>query len=73
MHGADPLTGSLNPADRWRQLVGIPQVHFVGAQDHVMDKQVALAFRNRFPIGHQPEVVIVPGFDHQCCWVRDWP
>ena len=73
LHDVEPLTGSLNPADRWRQLINIPQVHFVGAQDKIMDKKVALSFRRSFPIERQPELVIVPGFDHQCCWARDWP
>jgi hypothetical protein len=73
LHGVEPLTGSLNPADSWQQLVSIPQVHFVGAQDKVINKEVALSFRARFPIEQQPKVVIVPEFDHQCCWARDWP
>lgn len=73
MHGVEPLSGSLNPADSWPQLVDIPQRHWVGDQDKVIDRKVALSFRARFPVGQQPEVVIVPGFDHQCCWAREWP
>lgn len=73
LHGVWPLAGSLNPADSWRQLVSIPQVHFVGAQDKIVGKEVALSFRARFPTGQQPEVVIVPGFDHRCCWAKNWP
>lgn len=68
-----PLTGSLNPADAWRQLVSLPQVHFVGAQDEVVAKDIALSYRAAFPAERQPKVITVPGFDHQCCWIESWP
>ena len=68
-----PLTGSLNPVDAWRQLVSVPQVHFVGAQDKVVDKEIALSYRAAFPAGQQPNVIIIPGVDHQCCWIESWP
>ncbi len=73
LHAVAPLARSLNPADRWQQLLAIPQIHFVGAQDHIMDQRVALSFSTRFPKEQQPTVLIVPDFDHQCCWARDWP
>jgi hypothetical protein len=67
-----PLTGSLNPADYWQRLVGIRQIHLVGGNDQVMDVVFAESYRARFPVGKQPEIIVKSGFDHRCCWVRDW-
>lgn len=68
-----PLTGSLNPADAWEALINIPQRHYVGLQDKVVPPIFASMYRDRFPIGQQPEIIHVPGFDHHCCWVEAWP
>jgi len=27
----------------------------------------------RFPQAHRPTMQVVPGFDHACCWVQQWP
>ena len=35
-HMISPLSGSLNPADYWRRLVDIPQVHYVGGRDEII-------------------------------------
>ncbi len=68
-----PLDGSLNPADAWRALLRVPQLHFVGGRDKVMGPAVAHAYRNRFPPGRRPRLVVIPAFSHHCCWVKDWP
>lgn len=68
-----PLGGSLNPAEAWQQLVDIPQVHFVGGADTVVEPAVAHAFRQRFPSHREPRVIIIPRFSHHCCWVAQWP
>ncbi len=68
-----PLSGSLNPADAWAALADIPQVHFVGSADKVLGPEFAESYRARFPAGRRPNVVVVPDFDHHCCWARDWP
>lgn len=68
-----PLTGSLNPADAWAALVNTPQLHFVGGADKVMGPEFAESYRVRFPAGQQPQVIVVPEFNHHCCWVQDWP
>ncbi|GAB7564244.1 hypothetical protein LG202_22830 [Methylobacillus methanolivorans] len=68
-----PLTGSLNPADAWKTLLTIPQRHYVGMQDKTVPPLVATAYRDRFPLHHQPEIISIPGFDHHCCWVEAWP
>lgn len=67
-----PLYGSLNPADAWTKLISIPQTHWVGSKDKVVSKEVAFAFAQRFPAEKKPEIKVVPGFNHTCCWARDW-
>lgn len=66
-----PLTGSLNPADAWPQLVDIPQLHLVGAADVVVEEKVLRSYANRFPIGQRPEIRVLPGRAHQA-WIIDW-
>jgi len=63
-----PLFGSLNPADSWKSLASIPQTHWVGGKDRVVPKKVAFAYAARFPLCKQPEIRIIPSFDHNCCW-----
>ena len=67
------LTGSLNPADEWTSLVDIKQLHFVGANDTVVDKSISKSFQEKFPVGRQPEIKIIGNFDHHCCWSQQWP
>ncbi|MFT3850349.1 MAG: alpha/beta hydrolase [Propionivibrio sp.] len=71
-HGLTPLNGSLNPADYWSKLVDVPQIHFVGGPDTVVDGKIAAAFVGHFPT-HSPNVVTMPNFDHQNGWVESWP
>ncbi|WP_024931170.1 hypothetical protein [Methylophilus sp. OH31] len=68
-----PLTGSLNPADFWQALLSVPQLHLIGEHDRVIDPLLTIAFQQRFPEGKQPTVIIVPAFDHHCCWLASWP
>lgn len=68
-----PLTGSLNPADAWQRLARIPQKHYVGGRDRAVGESPARAYAARFPAGERPRVVVLPDFDHACCWVERWP
>ena len=71
-HRVPPLEGSLNPADEWRALANLPQLHFVGERDAVINRAVVDAYASRFPLDRRPEVISVPDFDHACCWVEKW-
>lgn len=73
MQQLSPLSGSLNPAAAWPQLITLPQIHWVGAADTVVPQSVARAFAERFPPQHRPPIVVRPGFDHACCWQAEWP
>ncbi len=72
-HQASPLTGSLNPADAWHDLQGVPQLHFVGGRDTVVGRGVAEAFAARFPPDRRPEIRLLPDADHVAGWVEQWP
>jgi len=68
-----PLSGSSNPADAWQDLAGIPQTHYVGGRDRSVGEAVARAYAARFPADKRPTIIVVPEFDHHCCWVDRWP
>ncbi|MEZ5644753.1 MAG: alpha/beta hydrolase [Burkholderiaceae bacterium] len=73
-----PLRGSLNLGSMAPRLRHLPQRHLVGEDDAVMPLAVPLAFLQAMDGGVQvaPDdvrLVRQPGFDHVCCWVRDWP
>ena len=72
-HGLAPLAGSLDPVDEIARLSAIAQIHFVGARDSVVPPALVRAFAAHFPLERRPEVRVVPGQDHQCCWAERWP
>lgn len=73
LHKVPPLAGSLNPADAWQSLQKIPQLHFVGADDHNISAEVTQSYIARFPPENRPTMRVISGFDHACCWVEQWP
>ena len=68
-----PLTGSLNPADAWTRLQSVSQVHFIGGQDRVLGASIVRAYAARFPSSAELRIQVMPAFDHECCWVEQWP
>lgn len=66
-HEASPLRGSLDPGetDHGRPR---PGVHFVGSEDRTVPPAVVERYIRR--AGGRMEVL--PGYDHECCWARDW-
>jgi hypothetical protein len=48
----------------------IRQIHFAGERDREVPPQLVASAARRQP-GARFEVR--PGFDHTCCWPRDWP
>lgn len=70
--GISPLSGSLNPADAWRKLVNIQQIHFVGSKDTVIDPSIIRSYQQHFPSNKQPEVRVIDDVDHHCCWSERW-
>lgn len=72
-HRVTPLDGSLDPVAFSPRLRDLPQVHFVGSDDRVVPPMLVRGFTARLDGRVSPSVVEVPGFDHHCCWARDWP
>ena len=62
------LAGSLNPASQPPLPPHVYQRHYVGARDRVVPPEIV----RRGQID-RTEIVIVPDFDHVCCWPRLWP
>jgi dienelactone hydrolase len=72
-HHIQPLDGSLNPIDYWPALTKIPQVHFVGEKDLIINKAIAVSYRKRFTAPQNINIVSLSDFNHHCCWVESWP
>ena len=73
LHGVTPLTGSANPAALGAALRHIPQLHYTGAQDRVVPSAVVRSYLAAAGLPAQDHLVVVPGFDHHCCWAERWP
>lgn len=65
-HKVTPLAGSLDPMAEKAPLP--PATHFSGADDTVVPPAIA----ERFVVARGGKRRVVPDFDHQCCWARDW-
>ena len=67
-HGASPLSGSLDPAAAQQGSFLPASVHLVGGHDRTVPAAIVESF-----VRHQGgRVEVVPDFDHDCCWARDW-
>lgn len=69
-HRVTPLTGSLNPVSEAARLLGVPQRHFVGAEDDIVPPQIQASFLAR--AGSRDRQSVIAGADHHCCWARQW-
>ncbi len=67
-HGVSPLKASLDPADPGENASLPRAVHFVGANDRTVPAVVVESFIRR----KGGRIESIPGFDHECCWARDW-
>lgn len=72
MHRIPPLDASLNPVDAWKSLASIPQLHYVGGNDDVVNRAVTESFASFFSSGRRPKIIEIPEFSHSCCWVERW-
>jgi len=66
-HGIASLTGSLGKVEAWQKLENIQQFHLVGEKDPIVPPAL---MRSMLPPG--VKAMVIQGFDHECCWVRDW-
>ncbi len=66
-----PLTGSRSPLDDAAALAKVRQVDFAGERDATVPVETIRGAVAKLQPGAR--LVVVPGFDHTCCWLRDWP
>lgn len=70
LHGYLPLLGSLNPARSAPLQSNIVQMHYAGE----LDKNVPPGIiTGAVATQENSSVTVIPGFDHQCCWLEKWP
>lgn len=72
-HQVSPLNESLNPADYHAQLAHIPQLHFVGENDQIVPPILTQQFIAGFEATAPIRLIVIPKFDHHCCWAEQWP
>ena len=69
-HRYTPLEPRTVAFDLARVRPEVWQRHLVGGQDKVVPPRTVASVARRLP----PEsVCLVPRYDHNCCWRRDWP
>lgn|GEM_PF-1802856 len=68
-----PLALSVDPASEARNLSRIPQRHYVGEDDDIVQWEVVRRFARAFPTGQRPDIYKLPNVDHDCCWEDIWP
>jgi pimeloyl-ACP methyl ester carboxylesterase len=70
LHRYSPLAASLNPADEPPLDRRIRQVHYVGSDDRDVPPGLVRGVARQQP---GAAVIVIPGFDHRCCWEAVWP
>lgn len=68
--GLSPLSGSLNPIEVRQELGSIEQLHLAGGRDRVISTALSAHFVAGLAAARRK---VLTDFDHQCCWVREWP
>jgi hypothetical protein len=71
-HNTTPLDESLDPIAVAKTIAKIPQLHFVGAKDHVVPSIVAKNFCQAAGLS-QKIVIILKGVSHDSGWQEQWP
>ncbi|QHE94773.1 alpha/beta hydrolase [Pandoraea fibrosis] len=71
VHRVSPMPASRNPIDVARQVAGIAQVHFSGAQDTVVPPEVARRFASAAG-GACVKTRVVNGMTHDGDWAQRW-
>jgi dienelactone hydrolase len=67
--GLSPLAGSLDPLAQKPASALTSAIHFVGADDAIVPPDIVA----RFVRARGGRLEVVAGFNHNCCWTRDWP
>lgn len=70
--GLAALDGSLDPAATAIRIASLPQIHLAGARDKVVGPDVARSFLRRMGSDRDSRLLVIPDFDHLCCWAAQW-
>ncbi|MDH5327523.1 MAG: hypothetical protein OEZ68_16605 [Gammaproteobacteria bacterium] len=70
LHEFSELSGSINPAGQEPLRPSIRQVHFIGGQDTNVPQAIVTEFLQQ---QSNSKTVVLPHFDHVCCWEQQWP
>lgn len=70
--GVSPLTGSLNPADFTDRLQYLPQIHFSGVNDNIVETAVFRSFAARFGRVDCLNLMIAKNIGHRDGWLHFW-
>ncbi len=71
--GVDAMENSLDPAREADRLAGTAQYHLAGGSDDIVPPSVVQSYVAASARTGAPRILeVVPGFDHDCCWHRDW-
>lgn len=68
-HDLSALEDALDPQQLAIQSGLPPARHFAGAEDDIVPAAIVAEFVGR----HGGRLETIADFDHDCCWVRDWP
>lgn len=69
--GLSPLDGSEVPLDQAERLSQVRLVAFAGQHDKTVPAASIASAVDK--LGSSARLIVLPDFDHRCCWVRDWP
>ncbi len=72
-HGVSELDGSLNAIDAIGKNQHIPQLHLVGNNDETVPVAVVKSYLDRSDGHRNVTMKIIDGYDHSCCWHKNWP
>ncbi len=70
--GLAALEGSIDPAAAAGSIGSLPQLHLAGADDRVVGPDVTRAFLRRMTGDVNGRLLVIPGFNHVCCWATQW-
>ncbi|MBI1216850.1 MAG: alpha/beta hydrolase [Alphaproteobacteria bacterium] len=73
LHRLSAMPRSLDMADEAQKLAALPQIHFTGAKDRIVQRAVADSFRAKAGDDNCIAVREVAGAEHEKGWVAQWP
>lgn len=73
IHNLQPFTESLNPVDYAAKLKYIPQHHYVGGQDEIMQPAILHSYLQAVGKSNCVSHTFIQEAEHEAGWVEKWP